>query len=293
MDELHRLTQDFDPDPERGLAATVRLARRRRAWRRTSSAVLSLGLFAGGLGLAWSQFRPGVTPIAGPSIGPSMLPAFPSPSASTYCRPVRVQPSPGAPPIPSDYCVTKTWATAEIARLEVDGTTYTLWGFPATFDGFTNRAPPGTPPRFERVRRASICLAWQPGNESISCHTGAERGAEVEPWLLDAPLDPSRALQDGDPFRHAVQEFGTTWGQETRIGVLVAKWTVPRTHRVEIRSEDQPIVRKLVEPIAALGTRWKLIIAVLPPNASTVYRAYDANGNLIWRQQAPALGVEP
>src|SRR5919109_1405127 len=161
MDEFERLTEGFDPDTEHGLARTMRRVRRRRTWRRASSAVLSLALFGGAFGLAWSQFRPSATPIAGPSVTPSVHPALPSPSASTYCRSAQVEPSP-TPSIPFDYCVTKTWGTAAITWRSVEGKTFTLWGFPATFDGFINRAPVGAPPRLERVRRASICLSWEP-----------------------------------------------------------------------------------------------------------------------------------
>jgi len=76
MDELERLTRDFDPDPARGLAATMRRVRRRRLVRRAGSTVLSLSLFGAALGLAWSQFQPTtVEPVAGPTSSPTGAPA--------------------------------------------------------------------------------------------------------------------------------------------------------------------------------------------------------------------------
>jgi hypothetical protein len=281
MDELERLTRDFDPDPERGLAGTIRRARRRGMTRRTSSAVLSLALFGGALGLAWTQFRPTSTaPIAGPSTTPTTMATLPPPSASTYCR--------GGPPY--DSCVTKTGPSVRIASGTREGAHWTLHGFPAVFDGYFLQGPPGSR-RFEPVRRSSVCFVWEGTDfHKAICQSGTNFSFTVRGELLMAPADPSLALPNQDPFRYAHKRYGPTLGLDELPGDLTVKWTAPTTERVRIESDGESLETNVVGPFPELRTSWRILIAYVPDEVPARFRAFDENGQLVWEELFPGQG---
>ncbi|HJV04007.1 MAG TPA: hypothetical protein VJ868_01975 [Actinomycetota bacterium] len=187
------------------------------------------------------------------------------------------------------WCITKVSETVPLAAGTLGTDPWTLYGYRAVFDGFRYVGPPDALAP-ERVRHPSVCLDWEGLERDMGfCETGAGLGFDAPRMLLQAPPAKRAAPPEVMRWEVALKDgYGPSVGHETSRGYLIVKWTLPSTERITVDFDGKSMEVRVIGPFPKLRTDWKLAIVDLPRRGPAVFRAYDADGDLIWEQHIRA-----